>query len=350
MSAPLARIPCTIVTGFLGSGKTTLIRHVLANANGRRLAVIVNEFGDVGIDGEILKGCGDTACPEENIVELANGCLCCTVADEFVPALDQILAREPQVEHIVIETSGLALPKPLVQAFQWPGVKSRVTVDSVVAVVDGWALAEGRVASDMGALAAQRGADPALDHDDPVEEVFGDQVACADLVVLTKGDLLDAGRMAAARERIEAHLGPAVKIVAVERGRIEPQALLGLGMAVEDAIEGRRTLHDGMLDHEHDDFDSFVVELPAVARPEELAERVRVAAEAAGVLRVKGFAEVAGKPMRLLVQAVGTRVSHHYDRAWGPGEARGTRLVVIGLRGLDRGAVAGILAAEVAVG
>ena len=137
----LARVPCTIVTGFLGAGKTTLIRHVLANAQGRRLAVIVNEFGDVGIDGEILKGCGNEACPEENIVELANGCLCCTVADEFVPALDAILARDG-VEHIVIETSGLALPKPLVQAFHWPAIKSRVTVDGVVVVVDGAALAE----------------------------------------------------------------------------------------------------------------------------------------------------------------------------------------------------------------
>ena len=345
-----ARVPCTVVTGFLGAGKTTLIRHVLENAGGRRFAVIVNEFGDIGIDGEILRSCGVEGCPDENIVELANGCICCTVADDFVPALDRILALEPRVDHIVIETSGLALPKPLVQAFQWPGVRSRVTVDSVVAVVDGWALAEGRVASDMAALAAQRGADPALDHDDPVEEVFGDQVACADLIVLTKGDLLDAGRLAAARARIEGHLGRAVKIVAVEQGRIEPAALLGLGLAVEDAIEGRRTLHDGMLDHEHDDFDSFVVELPAVARPEELAERVRAAAEAAGVLRVKGFAEVAGKPMRLLVQAVGARVSHHYDRAWGPGEARGTRLVVIGLKGLDRAAVEEILAAVVAVG
>ena len=159
---PLARIPCTIVTGFLGAGKTTLIRHVIANAQGRRLAVIVNEFGDVGIDGEILKGCGNAACPEENIVELANGCLCCTVADEFVPALDAILARDG-VEHIVIETSGLALPKPLVQAFHWPAIKSRVTVDGVVVVVDGAALADGRVAADLEALAAQRAADTALD-------------------------------------------------------------------------------------------------------------------------------------------------------------------------------------------
>src|ERR1700692_1286347 len=187
----LARVPCTIVTGFLGAGKTTLIRHVLANAQGRRLAVIVNEFGDVGIDGEILKGCGNAACPEENIVELANGCLCCTVADEFVPALDAILAKGG-VEHIVIETSGLALPKPLVQAFHWPAIKSRVPADGGVVGVDGAALADGRVAQDLDALKRQRAADTALEHDDPVEEVFEDQIACADLVVLHKRDLLEA--------------------------------------------------------------------------------------------------------------------------------------------------------------
>ncbi|HEY6600687.1 MAG TPA: cobalamin biosynthesis protein CobW, partial [Xanthobacteraceae bacterium] len=191
MTKSTARVPCTIVTGFLGAGKTTLIRHVLAHANGRRLAVIVNEFGAVGIDGEILKSCGDETCPQENIVELANGCLCCTVADDFVPALDTILARTPPVEHIVIETSGLALPKPLVQAFHWPAIKSRVTVDGVVAVVDGAALAEGRFAADLDALARQREADTALNHDDPIEEVFEDQIACADLVVLNKRDLLD---------------------------------------------------------------------------------------------------------------------------------------------------------------
>src|SRR6516162_2392766 len=198
IAAQLARVPCTIVTGFLGAGKTTLIRHVLANAQGRRLAVIVNEFGDVGIDGEILKGCGNAACPEDNIVELANGCLCCTVADEFVPALDAILAKDG-VEHIVIETSGLALPKPLVQAFHWPAIKSRVTVDSVVVVVDGAALADGRVAQDLDALARQRIADTALAHDDPVEEVFEDQIACADLVVLNKRDLLDQAGVAKAQ-------------------------------------------------------------------------------------------------------------------------------------------------------
>src|SRR5207344_491951 len=215
MTIPLTRIPCTIVTGFLGAGKTTLIRHMLANARGRRLAVIVNEFGDLGIDGEILKGCGDASCPEENIVELANGCLCCTVADEFVPALDQILNRQPAVEHIVIETSGLALPKPLVQAFHWPAIKSRVTVDGVIAVVDGAALAEGRVANDLAALARERAADPALDHDDPIEEVFADQIACADLVVLNKRDLLDDHGLDTAMAAVSSALPRAVKVVTV---------------------------------------------------------------------------------------------------------------------------------------
>jgi cobalamin biosynthesis protein CobW len=343
MSATLARVPCTIVTGFLGAGKTTLIRHVLANVAGRRLAVIVNEFGDVGIDGELLRGCGDAACPEENIVELANGCLCCTVADEFVPALDTILSRTPAVEHIVIETSGLALPKPLVQAFHWPAIRSRVTVDGVVAVVDGAALAEGRVAADLAALAGQRAADPSLDHDDPVEEVFEDQIACADLVVLNKRDLLDAAGADRAAGRIAAALPRAVKVVAVSGGRVDPAALLGLGVGTEEDIENRRTRHDAEPEHDHDDFDSFVVPLPDIGDPAALAARVRAAAEAHDVLRVKGFAAVAGKPMRLLVQAVGPRVTHQYDRPWNGGEPRAGRLVVIGLKGIDRAAVARML-------
>jgi len=303
---------------------------------GRRLAVIVNEFGDVGIDGEILKGCGDAACPEENIVELANGCLCCTVADEFVPALDTILSRRPAVEHIVIETSGLALPKPLVQAFLWPAIRSRVTVDGVVAVVDGAALADGRVAADVEALARQRAADPSLDHDDPVEEVFGDQIACADLVVLNKRDLLDDAGLDAALAAIAGALPRAVKVVTVSGGRIDPAALLGLGVGTEDDIENRRTHHDLEPDHDHDDFDSFVVPLPEISDPSVLAERVAAVADAHNVLRVKGFVAVAGKPMRLLLQAVGARVSHQYDRAWNASDAREGRLVVIGLKGLDR--------------
>jgi len=343
MTASATRVPCTVVTGFLGAGKTTLIRHILENAGDKRLALIVNEFGDVGVDGEILKGCGVEACPEENIVELANGCICCTVADDFVPALDQILSRTPKVDHILIETSGLALPKPLVQAFQWPTVKSRVTVDGVVAVVDGPALADGRVASDMDALAAQRAADESLDHDDPIEEVFEDQVACADLIILSKSDLMDADASTRANTLLNEHVARAVKVVPTSQGKVDPSVLLGLGLAVEEDIENRKSHHDGMGDHEHDDFDTFVIEIPAVADPQDLAARVAKTAEEQNVLRVKGFVEVGNKPMRLLVQAVGPRVNHYYDRAWTAGDDRRSKLVVIGLKGLDRPAIEKIL-------
>ena len=338
LTARLARVPCTIVTGFLGAGKTTLIRHVLANAQGRRLAVIVNEFGDVGIDGEILKGCSDAACPEENIVELANGCLCCTVADEFVPALDAILAKA-DVDHIVIETSGLALPKPLVQAFHWPAIKNRVTVDGVVVVVDGAALADGRVAADLEALKRQRAADSALMHDDPVEEVFDDQIACADLVVLNKRDLLDDTGLDRARAAITSALPRNVKVLTTSDGRVDQRLLLGLGIATENDIANRATRHDAEAEHHHDDFDSFVVPLDELADPATLVARIASLAERFEVLRVKGFAAVANKPLRLLVQAVGARVSCQFDRPWGAAEHRQGRLVVIGLKGLDRAAV-----------
>nr|WP_314073108.1 cobalamin biosynthesis protein CobW [uncultured Roseococcus sp.] len=341
----LARIPCTIVTGFLGAGKTTLIRHMLQNPQGRRLAVIVNEFGDVGMDAEILRGCGAEACDESGIIELANGCICCTVADDFVPALDALLALDPRPDHILIETSGLALPKPLVQAFHWPAIRGRVTVDGVVAVVDGAALSEGRVAADPEALAAQRAADPSLDHEDPVEEVFEDQIACADLVVMTKTDLLDAPALARAQAAIAEALPRAVHVVTSAEGKLDPGVMLGLGLATEADIENRRTHHDEELDHDHDDFDTIVMDIPEATDPAALAARVTAACAVPGVLRAKGFCPVAGKPLRLLVQAVGQRVSHQFDRAWGPAEARQGRLVVIGLKGFDQGAVGRALTA-----
>ncbi|MCI9868012.1 cobalamin biosynthesis protein CobW [Rhizobium skierniewicense] len=345
MMTTLDRVPCTIITGFLGAGKTTLLRGLLEKLDGKRLAIIVNEFGDVGIDGEILKGCGIESCPEENIVELANGCICCTVADDFQPAIEQILSREPRVEHILIETSGLALPKPLVQAFQWPAIKSRVTVDAVVAVADGAALAEGMVSHDLEALAAQRQNDEALDHDDPVEEVFEDQIACADLIVLTKGDLLDAEGLERAKAHINAHLPKAAKIIVASNGVIDPAVLIGLGLAVEEDIDNRHTHHDDEEDHDHDEFDSFVVELDAVTDADALAARIAETAASENVLRIKGFVEVSSKPMRLQVQAVGSRVNHYFDRPWGAGEERRSRLVVIGEKGLDRAKIERMLAA-----
>lgn len=324
----LIKTPVTVITGFLGSGKTTLVRHLMANPQGLRLAVIVNEFGTMGVDGDILKGCADASCPAENIVELSNGCICCTVADDFIPTLEALMALPARPDHILIETSGLALPKPLLKAFDWPAIRSRITVDGVIALADAEAVAAGRFAPDVAAVDAQRAADPGLDHETPLSEVFEDQIACADVILLTKADLAGPEGVAAARSAIEAEIPRPLPILTVTEGAVDPRLILGLGKAAEDDLDARPSHHDGADDHEHEDFDTVVIDLPEITDPADLAARIARLAAEQNVLRVKGHVAVAGKPMRLLVQAVGARVRHQYDRPWGQTPRR-SRLVVI---------------------
>jgi cobalamin biosynthesis protein CobW len=325
---PLSKIPVTVITGFLGSGKTTLIRHLMQNPQGRRLAVLVNEFGSVGVDGEILKSCADENCPEENIVELANGCICCTVADDFIPTIEALMALPRRPDHILIETSGLALPKPLLKAFDWPAIRSRITVDGVIAVADAEAVAAGRFAPDVAAVDAQRLADESIDHETPLSEVFEDQIACADIVLLSKADLATQDQIEAARALIVAEAPRRLPILPMAEGRIDPRVVLGLNAAAEDDLAARPSHHDGADDHEHDDFDSIVVTLTEVGDPEALVAAIERLARELNILRVKGYVAVAGKPMRMLVQAVGERVRTQYDRPWGAAP-RQSRLVVI---------------------
>jgi cobalamin biosynthesis protein CobW len=328
----LAKIPVTVVTGFLGSGKTTLIRHLMANANGRKLAVLVNEFGSEGVDGAILKSCADVNCPEENIVELANGCICCTVADDFIPTIEQLLSRSVKPDHILIETSGLALPKPLLKAFDWPEIRSRITVDGVIALADAEAVAAGRFAPDPVAVEAQRAADENLDHETPLSEVFEDQICCADIVLLTKADLAGAGGLEAARAAIAAEMPRTVPMLPVTDGEIDPRVILGLEAAAENDLAARPSHHDGEDEHEHDDFASVVIDLPEVSDIDALVASVQRLAREHNVLRAKGYLAVRGKPMRLLLQSVGERVRHQFDRPWGA-EPRRSKLVVIGEQG-----------------
>jgi cobalamin biosynthesis protein CobW len=342
--ASLEKLPVTVITGFLGSGKTTLITQLMQNPGGKRLAVVVNEFGDVGVDGEILKGCAIPDCPADNIVELANGCICCTVADDFIPTIEALMALEPRPDHILIETSGLALPKPLLKAFDWPDIRSKTTVDGVIALADAEAVAAGRFASDVAAVDVQRRADDSLDHETPLSELFGDQIACADIVLLTKPDLAGPDGVARAKAVIAAAAPRAMPIIEVAEGAVDPRVILGLEAAAEDDMDARPSHHeahhhdhdgdaqhdhDHHHDHGHDAFDSVVIDLPEIADPADLVARIAALADRQNILRVKGHAAVAGKPMRLLVQAVGARVRHQYDRPWKPEEGRRGRLVVI---------------------
>jgi len=271
----LTKIPVTVITGFLGAGKTTLIRHLMQNPQGKRLAILVNEFGTMGVDGDILKSCADESCPAENIVELANGCICCTVADDFIPTIEALMALPQRPDHILIETSGLALPKPLLKAFDWPAIRSKITVDGVVALADAEAVAAGRFAPDVAAVDAQRAADASIDHETPLSEVFEDQISCADIVLLSKADLAGDAGLAAARAAIEAEMPRRVPILAMTDGVIDPRVILGLQAAAEDDLAARPSHHDGHDDHEHDDFASVVIDLPEVVDVEELVARIR---------------------------------------------------------------------------
>jgi cobalamin biosynthesis protein CobW len=339
----MRRIPATIVTGFLGAGKTSLVRHLIGAASGYRLAIIVNEFGELGIDRELLLGCADETCTDDDIVELANGCLCCTVADDFLPTLRKLIERDAPPDHILIETSGLALPKPLVQAFAWPEIRTATTVDGVLTVIDAAALAAGRFADDPMAVAAQRAADPTIEHDNPLEEVFGDQLACADLVILNKTDLVASDVLARLRNEIAARLRPGVRLIEARDGKVAPGVALGIDAAAEDDLAARPSVHELEGEHDHDDFDSFVVTAGPVADGPAFQARLGAAIRTHDILRVKGFIDVPGRDRRQIVQAVGDRVQHYFDRAWEPGEPRATRLVVIGKKGLDRAAIEAML-------
>jgi cobalamin biosynthesis protein CobW len=355
-----AKIPATIVTGFLGSGKTTLIRHMLQNANGKRIALIINEFGDLGVDGDILKGCGEEVCSKDDIVELSNGCICCTVADDFIPTMEALLARTPAPDHIVIETSGLALPQPLVRAFNWPGISTRVTVDGVVTVVDGRAVQDGQFAHNIAAVDAQRAADDNLDHDTPLSELFEDQIACADMIVVNKTDLLtvEEADTLAAKLRHESRDG--VQVVKTSMGALPVDVLLGQGIGAESDLESRHEIHhhhhdhddddeddhhdDHHHDHGHDEFESFIVTRDEITDAAAFATQVSAAIKANNILRLKGFVAVTGKPMRMTLQAVGPRVDTYFDQPFGDAP-RQTRLVVIGEAGLDQAAITAALQA-----
>ncbi len=326
----LEKIPVTILTGFLGAGKTTLIRNLILKNKSKKLAVIINEFGDLGVDGEIVKQCSDETCPEENILELANGCICCTVADDFIPTMKSLLEGQYIPEHILIETSGLALPKPLLKAFEWPEIRSRLTVDSVLAVVDAEAVVNGIFAPQMSNELEEKQNQTYVEHETPLSEVFEDQINCSDVVLLTKPDLVE--NISVARNIIIKELERNVPILEVQNGDIGADVILGVNAAAETDLDNRRSHHDGFDDHEHDDFDTFSISVPKILDIEKFKIVLETLIRKNDILRIKGFLRVESKPLNLLVQGVGKRLSVNFTDTKIPVENTGN-LVFIGEKG-----------------
>jgi len=329
------KIPATVITGFLGAGKTTLVQHMLRNANGKRIALIINEFGDLGIDGDLLKGCGIEGCTDDDIVELSNGCICCTVEEEFLPVMEQLVARRDDIDHILIETSGLALPKPLVQAFNWPGIKEYCTVDAVITVVDGPAVAQGLFASDVDKVQAQRLADDSLDHDPSLRELLEDQLGAADLVIVSKNDLLNDDDREEVSKRVAEKCSDAVKTLYLSHGDAPLDLLMGINAATESRIDHVHNHHDhhhqegAHHDHAHDHFDSHVITL-GLMDDKKLQTVLKQLFLDFNIYRAKGFVALPNKPMRRVVQGVGKRLDVHFDRLWQSDETPKTQLVFIG--------------------
>ena len=347
----MKKIPTTVITGFLGAGKTSLIRSMIENNQGKKLAFLINEFGDLGIDKDMLLGCGMEDCTDEDIVELANGCICCTVADDFLPTMEALLDRETPPDHILIETSGLALPKPLIKAFDWPSVRSRATVDGVITVVDSKSLSEGRFAHDEELVQAQREADENLDHKNPLEEVFEDQLLCADIVVMNKADLLTEQEMATLKNQLKEQVRDGVLFVESSNNSAPTSVLLGMGAAAEDDLLNRTSHHEhhhdehdhDEHDHSHDAFKSFTLPLGDITDTDALLARLLDAVKQHDILRIKGFIYNPKKPMREVIQGVGPRFTKYFDRPWNDSEPKTTHLVIIGLEHMNEQAITDII-------
>jgi len=346
------RLPVTVVTGFLGAGKTTVLRHLLTTS-GQRLAVMVNEFGSVGLDGDLIRSCG--FCPEEELegrlVELNNGCLCCTVQDDFLPTMEQLLERADQLDGIVIETSGLALPRPLLQALDWPAIRSRVHVNGVVTLVDGEALAAGSPVADPDALERQRQEDPNLDHITAIDELFRDQLQAADLVLVSRADCVDAGQLEGVTSDLRQRVRAGTALLPVRRGAVDPELVLGLERQLQADAHGHdqdhhdHSHHDhdhGHDDHDHDHHDhSHVAMVGSTVRVTGALERsalettLQALVREHQIVRLKGRAWLPGKALPLQIQMVGPRLNSWFEAAptnvWRPADACGVDLVVLAL-------------------
>lgn len=325
----LIKTPVSIITGFLGSGKTTLISNLINKFRNGKLAIIVNEFGDLGVDGEILKSCAIPNCPEENIIELSNGCICCTVADDFIPTIESLLKMKPKPDQIIIETSGLALPKPLLKAFEWPEIKSKITVDGVIALADAEAVSNGRFAPSIEAVNKQRLADKNVSHDTPLSEVFEDQVNCADLILLTKCDNINHIDLLKSKSIINNIKNNPKPIIEVINGKINPKILLSLQSEAENDLKSRPSHHDNEEEHDHEDFESIVLNLDEIEDEKEICKKIERLTEDYEILRIKGYLSIKNKPMRFLIQSVGSRVRGQYDKMWEPNEIKQSKLVFI---------------------
>ena len=325
-----SRIPVIVVSGFLGSGKTTFLKYLIENTN-KKFGLLINEFGDIGIDGDLLKNCN--SCNEESydaIIELNNGCLCCTVQDDFVPSIQTLLKTNIDLDAIIIETSGLALPIPLLKALSWPEIRTSIYLDLVVVTVNGESMINGSPINDLFLINTQYKDTKKIDHFSSIEELFKEQLEVSDIVIVSRSDLISEKQFNLIKKDLQRKVKPNIPIIQSFNGETN------LGFIFDSSI--KKNNHRESITDEHDHSHAMIfsdfIQTDYFLEKDQFEFEMSQILENLNILRIKGRVWVPQKTLPLQVQIVGRKINTWYEKvdlkSVSPPNNGGMELIMIG--------------------